>query len=104
LGYNVLDDNKCQLAKATDKQRVAPGAGLDPIGFQNNGGPTQTIALLRGSPALNLSPCSVSTDQRGKRRLNPSSGVSLRFREHRSFAVAFPNKLVSGILNDFPRP
>jgi predicted outer membrane repeat protein len=46
--------------------------GLDPrLGpLQNNGGPTQTMALLAGSPALNagsnaLVPAGVTTDQRG---------------------------------------
>jgi hypothetical protein len=44
----------------------------------NNGGPTQTIALLRGSPALNAIPkgqngCAtatdrIATDQRGVKR------------------------------------
>ncbi|MBV9768659.1 MAG: hypothetical protein JOZ32_03735 [Bryobacterales bacterium] len=53
-------------------------AGLDPAGLQNNGGPTQTIALLPTSPAVNAMPLSpinyctaldgvtpVATDQRG---------------------------------------
>jgi hypothetical protein len=55
------------------------GAGDDPTGFQTgadpmlgplaaNGGPTQTMALLAGSPALDAIPgasCAVATDQRG---------------------------------------
>jgi hypothetical protein len=32
---------------------TAADAGLDPDGLQDNGGPTQTIALLPGSPAIN---------------------------------------------------
>jgi predicted outer membrane repeat protein len=44
-------------------------AGLDPAGLQNNGGPTQTIALLPGSPAVNAGDDSaaagLTTDQRG---------------------------------------
>ncbi len=50
--------------------------GLDPNGLQNNGGPTQTIALVAGSPAINagsnalaIDPTTgkrLTTDQRGK--------------------------------------
>ena len=42
---------------------------LDPAGLQNNGGPTQTIALLPGSPAIDKGKnFSGSTlDQRGTR-------------------------------------
>jgi len=75
-GYNVTDDNTCGLASSTDKQNVTPGAGLDPKGLQNNGGPTQTIALLSTSPALNAIPaanCTLSTDQRGTSR--PQGGA-----------------------------
>jgi hypothetical protein len=55
-------------------------AGLDPSGLQNNGGPTQTIALLPTSPAVDAIPVSpvnyctdvtgmpVTTDQRGVSR------------------------------------
>jgi len=70
-GYNVIDDNTCGLGSATDKQNVTPGAGLDPKGLQNNGGPTQTIALLSTSPAVNAIPtanCTQTTDQRGTLR------------------------------------
>jgi hypothetical protein len=40
---------------------------LDPGGLQNNGGPTQTIALLSTSPAIDHIPASTcpATDQRG---------------------------------------
>ncbi|MEM9155165.1 MAG: choice-of-anchor Q domain-containing protein, partial [Cyanobacteria bacterium P01_F01_bin.33] len=40
---------------------------LDPAGLQNNGGPTQTIALLPTSPAIDTgsNPDDLSTDQRG---------------------------------------
>ena len=43
---------------------------LDPNGLQNNGGPTPTLALLPGSPAIDtgdnaLIPGRVTTDQRG---------------------------------------
>ncbi len=58
---------------------MAAGAtGLDPLGLQSNGGPTQTIALTATSPALhagNASACSATgagnvngQDQRGVSR------------------------------------
>jgi CSLREA domain-containing protein len=45
----------------------AADAGLDPAGLKNNGGPTQTIALATGSPALDQGKAvgGVTTDQRG---------------------------------------
>src|SRR5208337_1134584 len=46
--------------------------GLDPNGLQNNGGPTQTIALVTGSPAIdagsNALAVNPTTDQRGALR------------------------------------
>ena len=48
--------------------------GLDPNGLQNNGGPTQTIALVTGSPAIDAGSASIpgvtvpATDQRGALR------------------------------------
>ena len=46
-------------------------AGLDPNGLQNDGGPTQTIALLPGSPAINggSNANAPATDQRGLPRI-----------------------------------
>jgi hypothetical protein len=79
LGYNVSDDGTCSsfLTATGDENNVIPGAGLDPNGLHNNGGPTQTIALLPGSPALDHIPVAdctdtndkpVKTDQRGIKR------------------------------------
>ena len=54
-------------ATGTDKTGVAPKIGL--LGAK--GGPTATIPLLRGSPALNAIPraeCAFGRDQRGVRR------------------------------------
>ena len=49
---------------------------LDPKGLQNNGGATQTIALLPGSPAINAgsNPNSLTTDQRGEGFARTSGG------------------------------
>src|SRR5262249_21649806 len=40
---------------------------LDPAGLKNNGGPTQTIALAAGSPAIDngTNPAALNNDQRG---------------------------------------
>jgi IPT/TIG domain-containing protein/polymorphic membrane protein len=76
-GYNLSDDTSCGALGAgglndpTDKNNTP--AGLDSAGLQDNGGPTQTIALLPTSEAINAipSPCTdvdgvaLSTDQRG---------------------------------------
>ncbi len=79
-GYNLSDDASC----ATTFNQIGDGnsipAGLDPAGLKNNGGPTQTIALLSTSAAVNVIPLTptnyctdtdgnpVARDQRGARR------------------------------------
>jgi hypothetical protein len=73
-GYNLSDDSTCEvLTQTSDLNNVVKGAGLDPQGLQNNGGPTPTLALLPTSPAVDHIPASVcsssngypATDQRG---------------------------------------
>jgi hypothetical protein len=87
LGYNISDDDTCtsSFTAIGDENNVIPGAGLDTKGLQNNGGPTQTIALLPGSPAVDHIPVAdctdtngnpVKTDQRGiKRPQGPACDV-----------------------------
>jgi hypothetical protein len=60
-------------AMGTDRTGVAAKIGL----LRANGGPTQTVALLAGSPALNAIPkveCPFARDQRGVRRPQPKNG------------------------------
>jgi hypothetical protein len=73
-GYNLSDDGSCGFLNQTGDQNNVTTAALDPGGLKNNGGPTQTIALLAGSSvidAIPLSACSdisgnlITTDQRG---------------------------------------
>ena len=69
-GDNLSSDSSCGFTGTGDQQNTDPK--LDPNGLQNNGGPTQTIALQQGSPAIDVIPtssnlCSV-TDQRGNSR------------------------------------
>lgn len=78
LGYNISDDGSCSSFTATgDENNVVKGAGLDTKGLQSNGGPTQTVALLATSPAVDAIPVAsctdanndpVKTDQRGVTR------------------------------------
>jgi uncharacterized repeat protein (TIGR01451 family) len=65
LGNNLEDANDCHLSGPNDQINTNPG--LDPNGLQNNGGPTQTIALLPGSPAIDHASTTTfpPTDQRG---------------------------------------
>ncbi len=65
FGYNLSsDDGGGKLTQATDQINTDPG--LDPLGLQNNGGPTQTIALTFGSLAIDKGKSFGSTtDQRG---------------------------------------
>jgi len=69
-GYNLIDDDGgvCGLTAATDKLYAIPA--LQPLA--NNGGPTQTMALLPKSPATDAIPISSGycpkTDQRGAAR------------------------------------
>ena len=70
-GYNISTDNSCGFATSTGANNQALGPNvdpqLDPSGLQNNGGPTQTIALQAGSPAIDAIPIAncPATDQRG---------------------------------------
>jgi hypothetical protein len=72
-GYNLSSDGTCNFNGTGDLNNTDPKLGP----LQNNGGPTQTQALLSGSPAIdagNPSGCTnghgnlLKTDQRGKPR------------------------------------
>ncbi len=67
-GHNLISDSSCGGIPATDPK-------LDPNGIQNNGGPTGTIALLAGSPAIDAGDDTLckaapvnALDQRGSTR------------------------------------
>jgi len=73
-GHNLDSDGSCGVGPATDPK-------LDPEGLANNGGPTQTIALRVGSPAINAGDETVcaappvnNLDQRGYVR--PGTGAT----------------------------
>jgi predicted outer membrane repeat protein len=81
LGHNLSDDQTCGSGFTQTGDMNNTPAGLDPAGLKNNGGPTQTIALLPISPAVDAIPVSpinyctatdgttpIATDQRGVTR------------------------------------
>jgi hypothetical protein len=62
-GFNISDDNACAFSATGSRNSTNPE--LDPAGLADNGGPTQTIALLVGSPAIDAIPLALCTDQAG---------------------------------------
>ena len=67
-GYNLESSTDCGFKGTGSLQNTDPK--LDPKGLQKHGGPTQTIALLSTSPAINHIPAAScpATDQRGMKR------------------------------------
>ena len=72
-GYNMSSDRSCNFSNSGDRNNTDPKLGP----LQNNGGPTLTMALPSGSPAVdsgNPSGCNdgqghrLTTDQRGQPR------------------------------------
>jgi len=61
-GYNIDDDSSCGFASATSVNG-STSLNLDPTGLENNGGPTETIALEAGSQASDFIPIAACTDQ-----------------------------------------
>jgi hypothetical protein len=61
VGYNISDDNSCDFSATGSRNSTNPGLSSD--GLVNNGGPTQTIALAPGSPAIDAIPVADCTDQ-----------------------------------------
>jgi uncharacterized repeat protein (TIGR01451 family) len=73
-GYNIDDGASCGLDTA-NHSLPSTDPLLDPAGLQDNGGPTQTIALEPASPAIDAIPSgangcgtTITTDQRGVSR------------------------------------
>jgi hypothetical protein len=73
LGYNLIGaaPDMTLTGTTTGNQLNVANALLDPNGLRLNGGPTPTVALLLGSPAIDkgLVQGGVTVDQRGRARL-----------------------------------
>ncbi len=70
LGYNLSSDSGSGFLTATTDQ-INTGPLLDPAGLKDNGGPTQTLALQSGSPAIDKGdPNAPPRDQRSYVRQN----------------------------------
>ncbi|MEZ5428442.1 MAG: choice-of-anchor Q domain-containing protein [Pyrinomonadaceae bacterium] len=72
-GYNLIESlENTNLTGDQTGNIIGNEAGLDPRGLRNNGGPTQTVALLPDSPAvdaaLSTGEVTLSADQRGRIR------------------------------------
>jgi hypothetical protein len=63
-GYNIANDSSCGLNGTADRPNTNPLLGS----LQNNGGGTQTHALLIGSPAIDSGSGCPAVDQRGVAR------------------------------------
>jgi hypothetical protein len=73
LGYNLSSDTTCTGFTATgDKKSVNPMLGA----LQNNGGPTNTMALGSGSPAMNAGNPGGCGDGNGNRLMTDQRGVA----------------------------
>lgn len=73
-GYNLDDGTSCGFS-TTNHSLPNTNPLLDPAGLKDNGGATQTIALLSGSPTIDAIPpgvngcgTTITTDQRGVNR------------------------------------
>lgn len=91
-GNNLSDDDTCGFGIGTAANGESIGDNvnprLDPAGLKNNGGPTPTIALEPGSPAIDAialadctdqatpAPKKLSVDQRGFGRPDPGDVTS----------------------------
>ncbi len=78
-GYNLSSDSSCTFSNTGDRNNTNPQLGP----LQNNGGPTPTMALPSGSPAVdagNPTGCRdssgnlLTTDQRGAQRPDTEDG------------------------------
>ena len=72
-GYNIDDGTSCHFSAA--KNSLPSTNPKLASSLANNGGPTKTIKLLEGSPAINAIPktkngcgTKITTDQRGVKR------------------------------------
>lgn len=76
-GYNLSSDASCATSfTMTGDINSSTAARLDPAGLADNGGPTQTIALLSNSAAVDAIPVADCTDVSGNTVTADQRGVS----------------------------
>ncbi len=87
--FNISDDDSCGFTAADSRNNTNPM--LDPAGLADNGGPTETIALQSGSPAIGFDtdctdqatpPNTILTDQRLFKRPNSPTKCDSGAYEH----------------------
>src|SRR5205085_2535109 len=78
--YNIIGSTTGNsiTGTTTGNQLNVANPGLDPNGLANNGGPTQTIALVTGSVAIDKGKAlgGANTDQRGSQRPFDNTGIA----------------------------
>jgi hypothetical protein len=93
FGYNIVDDTTATFLTASgDQSNVDPKLQKDPNDatkylLANNGGPTQTVALLLGSPAVDqgkdIGPDGVTPTGQGPARCGPACPATWHDARHR---------------------
>jgi hypothetical protein len=100
-GYNLSDDTSCATIFTATGDRNNVAAGLDAGGLKSNGGPTQTVALLLSSPAVNHIPVAACTDSNGaavavdQRGVTRPQGSACDVGAFELFASKFPSQAVA---------
>ncbi len=107
LGYNLIGDPSGASGFVTS-DLLNVNAVLGPL--QNNGGPTETMAVLPGSPAIGagsvgLIPAGITTDQRRLARI-VNGAVDIGAFESRGFTITVTsgNEQVTLVNTPFPAP
>ena len=104
LGYNLTDDASCGFGLTTD--HVVSAGSLNLGSLANNGGPTDTLMPLPGSPAIGAVPLSTTlnsvpvcprTDQRGVVSNGPCTVGAVQVNlQTISFTSSVPSATVGG--------
>jgi uncharacterized repeat protein (TIGR02543 family) len=74
-GYNLDDDGSCGLSQNGDQSGVTGAKSYLGV-LAGNGGPTQTMALLAGSPAIDAIPVNECTDALGNPVATDQRGIT----------------------------
>ncbi len=90
---NIASDDTCSFKGSGNRYSTNPQIA----GLTNNGGPTNTHALLPASPAINTARACTAIDQRGVARPQPTAGLC----DVGAFEYRAPTlKVVTNVVND----